>query len=73
VVKKFETSKGSKKPSDTQNDNGWFWADKSILDLAREQGVRPIESIGEFAVPSLKDEDAEAVLALLDEIRHPGG
>lgn len=46
-----------------------FFARKSLAELAREQGVGPIEDIGVFAGGFPEDEDLDELLAELDRLR----
>jgi hypothetical protein len=48
---------------------GDFWANKSIEDLAREQGVKPIQSVGELAGEWPPEETVDEFLAFIREAR----
>ena len=47
-----------------------FWKNPSLEELARQQGVRPIQSVRDFAAPSLADEDTDSLLAELHSLRY---
>jgi hypothetical protein len=46
-----------------------FFAGKSLAQLAREQGVGPVEDIGVFAGGIPEDEDVDELLAQLEAMR----
>jgi len=47
-----------------------FWANKSIEQLATEQGVQPIKNISSLAIEWPEDESVDEFLALVREVRH---
>ena len=47
-----------------------FFVGKSLAELAREQGVKPIKDISVFAGGFPEDEDLDELLAELDRIRN---
>lgn len=46
-----------------------FWQGKSVEQLAREQGVRPIERIEDLAIDWPDDDPIDELLALIREVR----
>jgi hypothetical protein len=46
-----------------------FWKPKSLEEILREQGVKPLRSMVDLVIPGLADEDPEELLAILADIR----
>lgn len=48
-----------------------FWKNPTLDELIREQGIQPIRSIQDLAVPSFADEDVESLLSELRNLLAP--
>ncbi len=48
---------------------GGFYENASLEELARRQGVKPLSSLKDLAIPELADEKIDELLAILREIR----
>ena len=46
-----------------------FWRGKSVEELAREQGVRPVERIEDLAIDWPEEDSVDQLLALIREVR----
>jgi hypothetical protein len=46
-----------------------FWAGKSVEELAREQGVQPINNLAALAIDWPQEESIDEFLALVREVR----
>jgi len=61
-------------PGETQEEfarrlNAEFRRTPTIEEMAREQGVKPLRSLKDLAIPELKGENIDELLAILREIR----
>lgn len=52
---------------DSQSD---FWQNKTVEDLAREQGVQPIKNLADLKFDWPADDSIDEFLALIREVRH---
>jgi hypothetical protein len=46
-----------------------FWRDKTLEELAREQGVQPIKNLNELAIDWPEEDSVDELLALVREVR----
>jgi len=49
--------------------NAEFRRTPTIEEMAREQGVKPLRSLKDLAIPELRGENIDELLAILREIR----
>jgi hypothetical protein len=47
-----------------------FWSGKTVEELAREQGVQPIDNLADLAIDWPAEESLDEFLALVREVRH---
>jgi hypothetical protein len=46
-----------------------FWAGRTVEDLAREQGAKPIQSLGDLAIDWPEEDLIDELIALVREVR----
>jgi hypothetical protein len=73
MVKATRQTKAKTRPGATtgvpEEPWGGYWENASAEELARRQGVKPLRSGKDLAIPELKGENIDELLAILREIR----
>jgi hypothetical protein len=47
-----------------------FWSGRTVEELAREQGIQPINDLTELAIDWPQEDSVDEFLALVREVRH---
>ncbi|MGA2441211.1 MAG: hypothetical protein ABSH08_09635 [Tepidisphaeraceae bacterium] len=47
-----------------------FWGGKTVEELARDQGIQPIDNLADLAIDWPEEESVDEFLALVREVRH---